>query len=257
MCRGGFTVGHRSRRPARARPDRLPETSLYAPVKAFLEAQGYVVKGEVGRCDVVACRGDEPPVIVELKLGLTFELVLQGIERLALSEAVYLAVPAPRGPSLLFDRRFRKLLRRVGLGLLLVHAHDAPTAKVETILDPLPYRPRTDRRRAGRLLGEFERRSGDPNAGGSAHRVKLVTAYRQEALRIASVLAALGPQRPAVLRARAEAPKAGRILLDDVYGWFERVERGLYALTPAGQTALQTFAGRFAAPKSLAEPRAA
>lgn len=227
------------------------------PVKAFLERQGYIVKGEIGRCDVVARRGDEPPVIVELKMGVTLELLLQGIERLALCDTVYIAVPAPRGASPLFDRRFQKLLRRVGLGLLVVHGHESPAARVEAILDPLPYRPRRDRRRAGRLLGEFERRAGDPNAGGSTRRIKLVTAYRQEALRIATVLAALGAQCPAVLRLSAEAPNAGRILLDNVYGWFDRVERGIYALTPAGQAALQAFAGRFAAPKPLAEARAA
>ena len=38
----------------------------YAPVKALLEGQGYVVKREVRGCDVLAVRGDEPPVIVEL-----------------------------------------------------------------------------------------------------------------------------------------------------------------------------------------------
>ena len=43
------------------------ESDLYAPVKALLEGQGYVVKGEVRGCDVVAVRGREPPVIVELK----------------------------------------------------------------------------------------------------------------------------------------------------------------------------------------------
>lgn len=253
----GIIVPVRRKKASPSKPARLPETALYAPVKAFLEGQGFIVKGEVGRCDVVARRADEPPVIVELKLGLTLELVLQGVERMALSETVYLAVPAPRGASLLFDRRFRKLLRRVGLGLLIVHAHDGAAAKVEVILDPQPYRPRTNRRKVGRLLGEFERRVGDPNAGGSAHRVKLVTAYRQEALRLASILAARGPERPAALRVSAEAPNAGRILRDDVYGWFERVKRGIYALTPAGAAALETFAGRFAPPKALIEPRAA
>lgn len=257
----GIIVPVRRKKASPSKPARLPETALYAPVKAFLEGQGYVVKGEVGRCDVVARRGDEPPVIVELKLALTLELLLQGIERMALSETVYLAVPAPRGASPLFDRRFRKLLRRVGLGLLIVHAHGGAAAKVEAILDPLPYRPRTDRRKVGRLLGEFDRRVGDPNAGGSTHRIKLVTAYRQEALRIAAVLAAHGPERPARLRLRAEAPNAGRILRDDVYGWFERVARGVYALTPAGVAALAAFAGRFAPPqglaKSLSEPQAA
>ncbi len=248
-------MARRKQKP-RVKPARLAETCLYAPIKAFLEGQGYLVKGEVDHCDVVARRDGEPPVIVELKMTLNLELVLQGIERLALSDVVYVAVPAPRdGP--LFDRRFRKLLRRVGLGLLLVHGAGGAAANVEAVLDPLPYRPRADKRKLGRLLGEFERRAGDPNLGGTAHRVKIVTAYRQEALRIASVLAALGRQRPALLRASAEAPKAGRILMDNVYGWFERVEHGIYALTPAGEKALQAFAGRFAVPKSVAAAQAA
>ncbi|MDB5552013.1 MAG: hypothetical protein JWL86_1997, partial [Rhizobium sp.] len=29
------------------------ETSLYLPVKKFLEAAGYEVKGEIGHCDLV------------------------------------------------------------------------------------------------------------------------------------------------------------------------------------------------------------
>ena len=32
----------------------ISETELYAPVKTFLEGQGYVVKSEVGAADVVA-----------------------------------------------------------------------------------------------------------------------------------------------------------------------------------------------------------
>lgn len=244
-----------------AKRERLVETSLYAPVKAFLEGQGYTVKGEIGRCDVVARRGDEPPVIVELKTGVNLELLMQGVQRLSLTDTVYLAVPSPRGGSPVFDRRLHKVLRRLGLGLLLVHPATPRGQTVEAILDPLPYRPRRNKRRAGRLLGEFARRTGDPNSGGSTTRVKLVTAYRQEALRVASVLRARGPLRPAILRIEAEAPNAARILLQDVYGWFERVERGVYALTPAGTQALTVFVGRFAAPACLtecsAQPRAA
>ncbi len=43
------------------------EADLYAPVKAFLTRQGYDVKGEVGAVDVMAVRGAEPAVLVELK----------------------------------------------------------------------------------------------------------------------------------------------------------------------------------------------
>ena len=44
---------------ARSQPQR--ETSLYPPVKQFLENRGFDVKGEICGCDVVALRGDEPP----------------------------------------------------------------------------------------------------------------------------------------------------------------------------------------------------
>ncbi len=71
------------------------ETALYAAVKAFLEAQGFAAKGEVGGCDVVAVRAGEPPVLVvcELKLGFTLDLLLQAADRMAVADAVWLAVP--------------------------------------------------------------------------------------------------------------------------------------------------------------------
>jgi hypothetical protein len=56
------------------------ETSLYRPVKIFLEGLGFVVKGEVRDCDLVALKGDNLPVVVicELKLTFNLELILQG-----------------------------------------------------------------------------------------------------------------------------------------------------------------------------------
>ena len=40
-----------------------------------------------------------------------------------------------------------------------------------------------------------------------------------------------------------DVPHAGRILQSDVYGWFERVERGVYALSPRGRQALEDDRG--------------
>ncbi len=62
-----------------------------------------------------------------------------------------------------------------------------------------------------------------------------MTAYRQQALACAASLAS-GPRRPREIR--AVAPEAPKILLRNVYGWFVRVERGVYGLTPAGISAL-------------------
>ncbi len=121
------------------------ESDLYPAVKAFLEAQGYSVKAEVRGCDVVATRGDEPPVIVELKLSFSLTLLLQGIDRLALTDRVYLAVSRPRGRrarrASVHRRDVRDLCRRLGLGLMTVVLGRA-AAGVEVIVDPVPYRPR-------------------------------------------------------------------------------------------------------------------
>lgn len=213
------------------------ESDLYQPVKAFLEGQGYDVKGEVRGCDVVGVRGDEPPVVVELKRAFSLGLVLQGIDRLALTDQVYLAVGAR--PKRQGD--VRKLCRRVGLGFMVVTA----TGRVEVDLDPLPYAPRRSARRTTLLLGEHARRVGDPNRGGST-RIPLVTAYRQEALRCAAMLDAGGPLTVAVLRAGGDNPNAARILQQDVYGWFQRVSRGTYALSAKGREGL----ARFGVPKA-------
>jgi hypothetical protein len=223
------------------------EEDLYAPVKAFFEGQGYEVKSEVRGCDLVAQRGTEPPVIVELKTGFTLPLVLQGIDRLALSDQVYVAVGVATRPAAnSLWRRDRKgilkLCRRLGLGLLAVHEPSGEQLPlVEPLLDPLPYRPRPNRKRQGLLLREFAHRVGDPNTGGITRR-PIVTAYRQAALKCAAHLGENGPTKAAEVARVTTVTRAARIFQDDVYGWFQRVQRGVYALSPKGDAALETYA---------------
>ena len=215
------------------------EVELYQPVKRFLERKGYVVKGEVTDCDVVAVKDGSPPVVVELKLTFNVALVLQGVRRLQLTDHVYLAVPASAGrrsghaPS---DRDVIKLCRMLGLGLIAI----GTAGGIEIVLDPGPYQPRKSRWRIDLLLGEHAKRIGDPNRGGST-RVKIVTAYRQEALRCADLLRS-GPMSLAAMRAAAPVPNAAKILQVDYYGWFKRVGRGVYELSEGGLKGLQDFA---------------
>ena len=219
----------------------MRETDLYAPVKAFLEAQGYEVKGEIEGCDVVAIRGEEPPVIVELKAGFSLPLVFQGVTRQRVAENVYLAVPPFPGRSGR-SRDALALCRRLGLGLLTVRLE--PTPFVEALLDPAEFRPRRRRPGVGRLLREFQRRVGDPNEGGSSRR-PIVTAYRQDALRCAAYLGLNGPTKAAVLADAVGVAKAGDVMRADHYGWFERpigTRPGIYGLTPKGREALEEYA---------------
>lgn len=237
----GDILPYTARLTRNCQPVAMPfhETDLYAPIKAFLEGQGYVVKGEVGRCDVVAVRGDEDPIIVEMKKRFSLDLVFQAVERLSVTDKVYVAIE--HGKKSLWTRRSKhvlRLCRTLGVGLLTVHVE---RGLVEPRLDPGPYERRAQKKRRERLLREFSRRIGDPTIGGST-RKPVMTAYRQDALRLASALDKDGPRKVGDLRAGTGVERAGAILLRDVYGWFERVERGVYGLTPKGRAALQQFA---------------
>jgi hypothetical protein len=181
----------------------------------------------------VALKGDEPPVVVigELKLTFNLELVLQGVDRAAACDEVWLAARcSSRGKGRQSDARFRNLCRRLGFGLLGVSSN----GEVEVLLTPDAPTPRKDPRRRSRLVEEHRCRWGDPVEGGGS-RAPIMTAYRQRALACAAALAQ-GPRRPRDLK--ASIPNATSILQGNVYGWFARVERGVYDLTASGRGAL-------------------
>ncbi len=210
------------------------EADLYPHVKAYLQAQGYTVKGEVGAADLVAVRGDEDPVIVELKLRLNLTLYHQAVTRLGMTDLVYIAVVKPTGRTARRALRENTMLcRRLGLGFLTVRKDGA----VEAQCDPSPYAPRKNKSKRAKLLREFDRLVGDPNDGG-ATRHGIVTAYRQDALRCALYLAEAGAEKGAIIAKATGVKTATRLMRDNHYGWFRKVEKGVYALTPQGRKGL-------------------
>ena len=212
------------------------ETALYLPVKRFLEKLGFTVKGEIGGCDLVALSGDDPPVVVigELKLSFNLELLLQAVDRAGACDEVWLAAKmSMQGKGRESDARYRNLCRRLGFGMLGVTGR----GDVEVLVKPPTSAPRRDLRKRSKLIAEHQRRIGDPALGGST-RAPIMTAYRQQALACASALSE-GPQR--VRDLRKHVPDAGKILLHNVYGWFDRAERGVYVLTDAGRAALKRW----------------
>jgi len=209
------------------------ETSLYLPVKGFLEKAGYVVKGEVGGCDLVGLSDDDPPVVVicELKMSFNLELILQAVDRAAVSDEVWIAARiSAKGKGREADKRYRDLCRRLGIGMLGI----SDAGDVSIIVGSVSPMPRTNPKRRSRLMREHQKRRGDPALGGST-RAPVMTAYRQQALGCAAALMS-GPLRMRDIK--AGVPEAGKILQSNVYGWFERLDRGVYGLTDAGREAL-------------------
>ena len=214
------------------------ESDLYLPVKKLLESQGYVVKGEVGAADIVAVRGEDPPLIVELKLGFSLSLYHQAVARLRITDTVYIAVMRPKGRTVRRALRDNHVMcRHLGLGLIVVRAD----GKVDVLCDPGPYAPRKSKARRERLLREFHRLRGDPNDGG-ATRHGIVTAYRQDALICAEFLAENGASKGAAVATKTGVATATRLLRDNHYGWFEKISRGIYDLSPEGRQGLADWA---------------
>jgi hypothetical protein len=134
-----------------------------------------------------------------------------------------------------------RLCRMLGVGLLAVSERD-----VFVHADPTPYRPRKQPKSRARLLSEFVRRSGDHNVGGTNKRPRM-TAYREDALACAGVLAASGPLRGAAVRDVTGIARASTILRDDVYGWYRKIARGTFEIAPAGRAAVEQYADVLAA----------
>ena len=218
----------------------LRETDLYPPLADFLEKNGYRVHAEVVGCDISALRDDEL-LVVEMKLRFNFEVVLQAVRRQEAADAVYIAVPL-RGARRYPPRwgLIRDLLIRLGLGALFVRFAAGGAPCVEIPLEPGDGRSRKKPSARKAMLREMSGRGENFNVGGAVRR-PIVTAYRTEALRIALLLRENGTLAPKALRGLGAGPKCSSILQKNYYLWFERVERGLYRLSPAGEKALENW----------------
>jgi len=222
---------------------KIKETDLYQPIKTHLEAMGYCVKGEIKNCDIVAIK-DNQHIIIELKVSLNITLLLQSIDRFILSDTVYIAIPKQCSIYKKQSKQVKKLLAKLGVGLIVV---DFVTAKnqqnhyVEIVSDPKDYAPRKNRKKETALLKEFHQRIGDTQIGGSTRQKAGLTAYRQRSIRIANYLAKHAHAKGMEINKAITEPQATAMLYQDHYGWFDKVDRGVYQLSEKGIEELKNW----------------
>ena len=249
----------------RGRPDSAPdvvgaerEVDLDGPVRDFLVAQGWAVRGEVGGCDVAgrqgrrsrdrraqavpdgrpACPGGEPAARDRLRVRRGAPAAHAG-PRTAAARAAPGAAPAGAGAA---RGRCRG---RLGRGAAAADPdrprppraapHPGPAGR-----DRGAIRGRDARRHALAPPDDRVSRDGRPCRGCARW---------------------FGPLKPAELRAMGTGPRTLATLRDNVYGWFERVDRGIYRLTSTGAAGILEWpaaAARKAAllPGSLGTARA-
>ncbi|MBT4161067.1 MAG: hypothetical protein HOC70_05880 [Gammaproteobacteria bacterium] len=217
----------------------MKESDLYLPIKAFLEQSGYTVTAEVKDCDLVAQKNDDL-IAVELKAGANMQVLVQATDRQSITDSVYVAVPAPRKKSASHWRGIKRVLRQLELGLITVDLNRREPV-VTVLFDPLPYQKKTLSKRRRAVIEEVAGRSGDHNIGGTTGQ-KRVTAYRENAILIATCLMHHDrPMTPAELRQLDTGEKTRSILASNHYGWFQRVNHGIYQLTDQGRVDLANY----------------
>ena len=212
------------------------ETDLYEPIRTFLEEEGYQVQAEVKDCDIAAVK-DGQLLIVELKKAFNLKLVYQGLERQSLTEQVFVAIPRPKkGAREKAWKDMLKLLKRLELGLLTV-ALDSPLKTVDVVLEPSDSPIRKNKKKKEQVRGELEHRRMNANVGGMTRR-KIMTAFREKSIRLACLLEKEGQVSTASLRERGLEEYI--VILGRNYDkWFQRVEKGVYALSEKGKEALE------------------
>ena len=213
----------------------MKETDLFPPVRQLFEAQGYTVNAEVNRCDVVARQADRL-IVIELKTALNLSLITQAVDRQALTPEVYVAFPRP-GRVGRRARTCEAILRRLGLGLIYVQQSPLRTS-ADIAFDP-DHDGAIDARKRAALERELAGRSIEPNIGGSTG-VKVYTAYRETAVTIALLLERQGPTRVRDLKPLA-GDRTQSVLAGNHYGWFDRIQTGVYDLSEAGRSALSDY----------------
>ncbi len=219
---------------------KVRESDLYEPIKTYLENQGYIVNSEVKQCDITARKGDEL-IIVELKTRFSTALLIQLARRKEVADAVYGAIPVLPGannpPNL---GGIKLLLRRLETGLILVRFMKNKT-RVEVALHPAPFTGRRMHKRKNAIIREIDGRFAEFNMAGQTSKREFISAYKQAAILIAHFLREKTTASPKELALLGTGPKTQQILSGNLYGWYDRVERGVYRLNEAGEKALERY----------------
>jgi len=218
----------------------MKESDLFAPLKNYLESNSYKVRAEVRNCDITATKGDEL-IIIELKLSANLQLLIQAADRQYITDSVYVAIPKPTKKTNKRWKGILHILKRLELGLIYVDI-DNPINPVEIVFHPIEFQRRKFKHRKKAILKEVENRSQNLNVGGS-NKKKIITAYKENMIQIAVYLNKLGATSPKILREYNSGEKTLSILYSNFYGWFQRIDRGIYDITMKGKRELKNFPG--------------
>ena len=207
----------------------MRESDLFDPVKRLFCAMGYKVNAEVLDCDITALKDDEL-IIIELKRSLSVALLSQALERQKTGAKVYIAVPKPKKYS---PRSFRDTLyviKKLELGLIFVTIKDTDCSFAEIIHSPESFSPvRENKKIRAKIIQEINGRAIDTNIGGVTQR-KIATAFTEKNIYAACIIELYETASPKQIK-EITGFDCGGFLRANYYGWFNKIEKGIYSIT--------------------------
>jgi len=217
---------------------KFKESDMYEPIRNLLAQQGFVVRGEVKGCDIVAVKGDAL-WIVEMKLAANITLIYQAMMRQIATDWVFVAIPRPKQIRDGSYLKFQKLLKKLQLGLITV-ALDSPLKQAEVILFPIGRDNKANKKTAV-IKREVAGRTVDTTGG--AAKMPVNTAYRERCVRIACLLDTHGPlTAKELVNTHGCAKDTSHIMRTNVLGWFAKLTKGVYVISETGRGYLKTNA---------------
>jgi len=211
---------------------------MYECVKSFFTDLGYTAFAEVKNCDIVLLKNDTI-TIIEMKTSFNLKLLYQALDRLKISKDVYVCIPRPTKITKTNYKNMITIVKKLGLGLIIV-AIDSPVHSVDILC--LPASTVTEKsvksNRKKSVLKEISGRTKDINTAGTL-RAKLHTAYREKNIKIACIMEKSGGISAKELVNKYLCKKdAYSIIYKNFYGWFERIDKGIYSLSNVGKAFL-------------------
>ncbi|MFV0441169.1 MAG: DUF2161 family putative PD-(D/E)XK-type phosphodiesterase [Lachnospirales bacterium] len=218
--------------------DKIYEKDLFPPLKRYFEKQGYKVNAEVKDCDIVITKDDYIGVI-EMKLALNITLVHQALQRLAITENVYMAVKKPKKNYFKERVKMIRLAKRLNIGLIVVHPKQKfDDTSVEILYQPQDTKSKTTKN-TEKILKEIKGRRLDTNVAGVTQ-TKVLTAYRDISIRIACICEAYTVVNNAFLTDYFGIEKGYFVVYNNFYGYFTMLGKGDYGISDKGLQALNS-----------------
>lgn len=212
---------------------------MYPPVRNLFEKLGYKVNAEVRDCDMTAVKDDEL-IIVELKKNLSVTLLAQGLKRQKTGADVFIAVPKPKQYSFKKLRSVFSVVKKLELGLIFVSLR-GEYSFAEIVFEPKPFTfIKKDKQKRREIMTEIQGRTIETNTGGVTG-TKIITAYTEKCIHTACILDMYGEMSAAQVKKLGGPDNAYNILRMNVFGWFRKVKKGIYAITKEGRLGLMEY----------------